>query len=468
MFQDSGQARADTPNDAFAFPKLASEFQDDFFWQKIDEYAAVTNEVFHSYGFQTKNSLSNISPAAAEKLLSFIRARTDESFAIDVTHGLAHSCMSVQVTPYVLSLIDWQDPLNCEIRKQFIPLKSTREPDHPLTRMDSLHEKHYSRAPGLVRRYYNRALFLPQTTCPVYCRYCTRSYAVGSNTNTVHKHRIDGTPSSWRQAFAYLQSTPEIEDVLLSGGDCYNLHPQILEKISESLLAIEHVRRIRIATKGLAVNPGRIFSDHKWTDAILRFVKKGRRLGKQVVIHTHINSAKEITWVTKKAMALLTAEGVIVRNQAVMLRGVNDTPSGMANLIGKLCAIDIQPYYTFQHDLVSGIDELRTSLARTIAIEHMVRGITAGFNTPQFVVDTPGGGGKRIVSAYDFYDKDTGISVFTAPAVKPGHQFMYFDPLHSLDADVVSQWSDPNWRNEICAKSLKIAANQALEKTLTN
>jgi lysine 2,3-aminomutase len=423
-----------------------ARFDDEDFWRRVPIYEAVGRDEFLSYDFQTRHSLSNASPGAAAKLLLFVRERAGDAFAEDVRMGLAKAPMAVQITPYILSLINWDDPESCPIRIQFLPLGSRLLRDHPMLRLDSLGEKSDTKAPGLVHRYFDRVLFLPQATCPVYCRFCTRSYAIGNDTETVTKLKLEGTPKTWQKAFDYLRATPEVEDVVLSGGDSYNLHPRLLTAIAQNLLGIDSIRRVRIATKGLAVNPGRILTDRAWTDAVLSFAEKGRKLGKQIVVHTHVNTPEEITWVTKEAMRVLFEAGVVVRNQSVLLRGVNDSVYRMALLVKRLSYIQIQPYYVYQHDLVRGVEDLRTSLAQCLAIEHGVRGITAGFNTPQFVVDTPGGGGKRIASTYDSYDPETGVSVYTAPSVKHGESFLYFDPLHALDARVADQWSNPDWQ----------------------
>ncbi len=453
------------PQGATALPALQQALSDGAharfdrgpFWKCVADYEAAGEAEFLSHDFQTRNALGNASPAAAEKLLAFVGRRAGPAFAADVRAGLAAAPMAVQVTPYILSLIDWSRPYACPIRRQFLPAASAREPDHPLVRLDSLEEKADTKAPGLVHRYFDRALFLAQGTCPVYCRFCTRSYAIGSDTETVSKVKLGATPKSWEEAFAYLRASPLVEDVVLSGGDCYNLHPRVLSVIAENLLAIDHVRRIRIATKGLAVNPGRIVTDPRWTEVVVKFVDDGRRLGKQVVIHTHINTPEELTWVTQDAMRLLFSAGVIVRNQAVLLRGVNDSVHRMALLVKRLGFLQIQPYYVYQHDLVAGVDDLRTSLSTCLAIDHGMRGITAGFNTPTFVVDTPGGGGKRPASTYDHYDPETGISVFSAPSVKPGRSFLYFDPLHALSPEVARQWLDPAWARAACDAALGAA-----------
>jgi L-lysine 2,3-aminomutase len=150
---------------------------------------------------------------------------------------------------------------------------------------------------------------------------------------------------------------------------------------------------MRFATKGPAVMPMKILTDTPWLDAISAIVEKGRKLNKEVVIHTHFNNPNEISWITEKAMNLLFERGITVRNQSVLIRGVNDDPEVMQLLVRRLSYLNVHPYYVYMHDLVKGVEELRTPIQTSIDIEKFVRGSTAGFNTPLFICDAPGGGG---------------------------------------------------------------------------
>src|SRR3954449_9956952 len=115
----------------------------------------------------------------------------------------------------------------------------------------------------------------------------------------------------------------------------------------------------------------------------------------------------------------------------------------MTLLVKRMGHLNVHAYYVYVHDLVKGVEDLRTSVDTAIYLEKHVRGSTAGFNTPTFVVDAPGGGGKRDAHSYEFYDRETGISVYTAPSVKPGEYFLYFDPLHQLSTAVQRRWAIP-------------------------
>jgi lysine 2,3-aminomutase len=204
-----------------------------------------------------------------------------------------------------------------------------------------------------------------------------------------------------------------------------------------------NVRRMRFASKGPAVMPMKLVTDDAWADALTRVVERGRKLHKEVVLHTHFNHPKEITAITERAMNKLMERGITVRNQTVLQRGVNDTPETMTLLVKRLGHVNVHPYYVYLHDLVHGVEDLRTSLDTALFIEKHVRGSTAGFNTPMFVVDAPGGGGKRDAHSYEYYNRETGISVYTAPSVKQGQYFLYFDPLHQLSTVIQRRWQDP-------------------------
>ena len=225
----------------------------------------------------------------------------------------------------------------------------------------------------------------------------------------------------------------------------------------EALLAIPNVRRMRFATKGPAVMPQKILTDEAWTDALTRVVEHGRKLHKEVVLHTHFNHPAEITAITEAAMNKLFERGIIVRNQSVLQRGFNDSAECMKLLVKRLGHVNVHPYYVYQHDLVKGVEDLRTTLQTALDIERYVRGATAGFNTPTFVVDAPGGGGKRDAHSYEHYDRRTGISVYTAPSVKPGAYFLYYDPIDTLEPDYQRRWASPEEREHMVDDALAAA-----------
>jgi len=425
------------------------------FWRRIPAYAEVSEAEFLDHSWQSKHSITRI-----DKLLKALEGLVEDGFVRDAEIGFQRAPMSVRVSPYLLSLIDWKNPYVDPLRRQFIPLGSQLHPDHPKLGLDSLAEMADAPVPGLTHRYPDKALFLPLNTCPVYCRFCTRSYAVGIDTEEVEKVELRVSPERWAKAFRYISERPELEDIVISGGDAYNLRASQLLEIGEALLAMPNVRRMRFATKGPAVMPQKILSDQAWTDALTTIVEKGRKLHKEVVLHTHFNHPNEITSITERAMNLLFERGIVVRNQSVLQRGVNDTIETMRLLVKRLGHVNVHPYYVYVHDLVKGVEDLRTSLDTALTIEKHVRGSTAGFNTPTFVVDAPGGGGKRNAHSYEHYDRETGISVFTSPAVKADAYYLYFDPLHQLSPEVQKRWQSPVEQEAMIGAALEAAKRQ--------
>lgn len=427
---------------------------DGAFWQKIPAYRTVDEATFLDHTWQAKNTITN--PA---KLLSAVQDLVPQAFYDDVTEGFRRAPMSIRVSPYLLSLIDWADPYNDPLRRQFVPVSSRLLPDHPKLTLDSLHEQADAPVPGLTHRYPDKALFLVLDTCPVYCRFCTRSYAVGVDTEGVEKVSLKATEDRWERAFKYISERPELEDIVVSGGDSYQLKARQITLIGERLLAMPNIRRIRFATKGPAVMPMKLITDTEWVDALSAVVEKGRKLHKEVVLHTHFNHPNEITAITKRALDGVFERGIIVRNQCVLQRGVNDSIATMQLLVKRLGHCQVHPYYVYVHDLVKGVEDLRTTLQTALDIEKAVRGVTAGFHTPTFVVDAPGGGGKRVAHSFEHYDRDTGISVFAAPSVKPGY-FLYFDPVDTLRPEIQARWADPAEQDKMVEAAIAAAKAQ--------
>ena len=428
------------------------DLRDDEYWRAIPAYADLRADEFHEHRFQSRNSVTSL-----KKLREVLGSVVSEAFYRDVEQGLLRSPMSLRISPYILSLIDWSEPAEDPLRFQFLPMESRMWPDHPELALDSLHEQVDSPVPGLTHRYADRALFLTLDTCPVYCRFCTRSYAVGLDTEDVEKVHFGAIAQRWEQVFAYIASRPELEDIVISGGDVANLKAEHIEYIGTRLLSIEHVRRMRYATKAPAIMPQKLVTDREWVDALTRVVEAGRKIHKEVALHTHFNHPREITAISGRALDELMERGICVRNQTVLQRGVNDDVNTMQHLVRQLSYLNVHPYYTFVHDMVRGVEELRTTLAAAISLEKAVRGQTAGFNTPAFVLDTMGGGGKRDVHSYEHYDRQTGIAVFTSPAVRPGEFFFYYDPLDALDPLIVQRWSDPAERAAMRQAALEAA-----------
>lgn len=433
------------------------EFRRDEFWRQIPAWKDVDHETFADNDWQEKHAITS-----PKKLLQSVRELVPDAFIKDAEAGFAMAPMAVRISPYLLSLIDWSEPAEDPIRRQFLPLASEIEPDHPMLTLDSLHEQGDSSVPGLTHRYPDKALFLALDTCPVYCRFCTRSYAVGLDTDTVDKVSLKADQLRWKQAFQYMRERPELEDVVVSGGDAYRLKPDQVREIGHTLLDIPHIRRFRFATKGLAVVPMRVKPGDPWTEAITEVVERGRKMGKEVVLHTHFNHPNEATGFSQDAARTLSERGIFVRNQSVLQRGVNDSIETQIGLTRKLSYINVHPYYVYVHDLVKGVEALRTTVATAIKLEKRLRGAQAGFNTPTFVVDALGGGGKRDAHSFEHYDQETGISVYSAPSVKEGRLFTYFDPLSELSPHMRQAWQDERTRHEMIHDALSEARREVI------
>jgi lysine 2,3-aminomutase len=429
------------------------QFRQGEFWRAIPAYKDVDQTTFLNWIWQGQKSVKS-----PEELMATIQDLVKPDFFEDVREGFHRAPMQVRISPYMIASIDWNNPYNDPIRTQFLPLASRLLPDHPRLSLDSLHELADSPVPGLTHRYVDKALFLPLNTCPVYCRFCTRSYAIGGDTDTVEKAQLATDPKLWDRAFEYIASRPELQDIVVSGGDTYQLSAKSLAKIGEALLAIPNVRRMRFATKGPAVMPMKILTDAAWTDALTSIVEQGRKLGKDVMLHTHFNSPNEISWITQQAMQVLFERGIMVRNQSVLIRGVNDDKHTMRRLTKQLGYMNVHAYYVYMHDMVKGVEDLRTTIQTAIDIEKFVRGTTAGFNTPTFLCDAPGGGGKRDLHSFDHYDRENGIAVYSAPSVKPGQWFLYFDPIDQLSAAARVRWKDPKEQNEMVRAAIAAAS----------
>jgi lysine 2,3-aminomutase len=437
--------------DAYAYRDLL----DGEFWRRIPAYSEIDEATFLDHLWQQRHSVKT-----PEELLETIRDLASPEFIADAELGFHRAPMAVRVSPYAIALVDWSDPYDDPIRRQFIPVASALLPDHPRLTLDSLHEQADSPVPGLVHRYVDKALFLPLAVCPVYCRFCTRSYAIGPDTENVDKVELAKSPKQWQEVFAYIAGRPELEDIVISGGDVYQLPPKNIELIGNALLDIPHVLRMRFATKGPAIMPMKLITDTAWVDALTGVVERGRTMGKDVVLHTHFNAPEEITEITRRALRILFERGIFVRNQSVLIRGVNDRPERMQRLVKRLGYVNVHPYYVYMHDMVKGVEDLRTTIQTAVDVEKFVRGSTAGFNTPTFVCDAPGGGGKRDVHSYEHYDRENGIAVYAAPSVKPGRAFVYFDPIDRLSPAAAERWRDPVIAQEMVHEALRRAGQR--------
>jgi lysine 2,3-aminomutase len=284
------------------------------------------------------------------------------------------------INPYYLSLIKEKDD---PIYKQAIP--SISELNDSFGEEDPLHEEpeHQVRqgVPSLItHRYPDRVLFRVSNQCAMYCRFCTRKRKVGDFNKQPKWTEIE-------QALGYIKTHSEIRDVLLSGGDPLMLNDSVLEKIIKSVYEIMKQRKnsiIRIGTRMPCVLPQRI------TPELCNMLKKYT----PIYINTHFNHPREITEESKKACSMLADAGIPLGCQTVLLKGVNDDPIVMKELMQGLLSIRVKPYYIYQADPVKGTNHLRTQVEKGLEIYQALRGFTSGLCVPNYVIDVPGGGGK--------------------------------------------------------------------------
>jgi lysine 2,3-aminomutase len=282
----------------------------------------------------------------------------------------------MSITPYYLSLIDTNSYADDPIFRQSFPCSNELD-IHVADMTDPLDEDQDSPVPGVTHRYPDRALLLVSNICAMYCRHCTRKRRVGDQDSIPDKKTIS-------IGIDYIRKTPQIRDVLLSGGDPFLLADGYLDWILTSLREIPHVEVIRIGTRTPVVLPYRI------TDELISVLKKHHPLW----INTHFNHPRELTSTAKRALARLADAGIPLGNQSVLLAGVNDCPRIMRTLVHKLVASRVRPYYLYQCDLSEGLGHFRTPVGKGIEIMESLIGHTSGFAVPTYVIDAPGGGGK--------------------------------------------------------------------------
>lgn len=328
-------------------------------------WANVPDAQWHDWKWQLSNRLNS-----AAELAQVIRL-TDEELA-----GLnAPEKFRVDITPYFASLMDADDP-DCPVRLQIVP-RARELQGFEAMMSDSLAEDEHSPVPGLVHRYPDRVLMLVTTQCASYCRYCTRSRIVGDPHAMFNRHDHD-------KQIDYIRRTPQIRDVLLSGGDPLTLPQRVLEDLLRRLRDIPHVEIIRIGSRVPVFLPQRI------TDDLLNMLRQFQPMW----FNIHINHPKEITPELRHACAKIADAGIPIGNQTVLLAGVNDHPNTMLKLCHELVKMRVRPYYLYQCDLVQGSGHFRTTIATGIEIIEHLRGHTSGYAVPTFCVDLPGGGGK--------------------------------------------------------------------------
>ncbi|XPV77572.1 MAG: lysine 2,3-aminomutase [Desulfovibrio sp.] len=316
-----------------------------------------------------KNSIKSV--GSFEKALGIKFSAREQKI-----HEVTLNKFPLAITPYYLSLIDKDDYENDPIFRQAFPdPRELRIVPSDMT--DPLHEDKDSPVPGITHRYPDRVLFHISNICSMYCRHCTRKRKVGDRDSIPNRAQLEA-------GIEYIRNTPQVRDVLLSGGDPLMLSDEVLDWILTEVEKIEHVEVIRIGTRMPVVLPYRI------TDDLVNMLKKHH----PIWINTHFNHPREMTASSRKALTKLADAGIPLGNQSVLLAGVNDCPRLIKTLNQKLVRNRVRPYYLYQCDLSEGLSHFRTPIGKGMEILESLRGHTSGFSVPTYVVDAPGGGGK--------------------------------------------------------------------------
>jgi lysine 2,3-aminomutase len=420
-------------------------------WRRLPGWADVTPREWESAQWQRAHCVKN-----TRQLRAVTGPGLSEAFLADLERDQRErATMSMLIPPQMLNTIapaspatstgftdDWYaDP----VRRYMIPVFSDRQPrwpSHPYARRDSLHEAEMWAVEGLTHRYPTKVLAELLPTCPQYCGHCTRMDLVGNPTASFDKHKF-GLAREDRLAamLDYLRRTPRVRDVVVSGGDVANLPWPRLESFVSALLEIDSVRDIRLASKALMGLPQHWLSDEVRA-GMTRLAAVAASRGVSVAIHTHVNAAQSVTPLVARAARAMLDTGIRdVRNQGVLLRGVNDSVGALLDLcFALLDEARIMPYYFYMCDMIPGAEHWRLTLAQAQSLQSAIMGYLPGFATPRVVCDVPYVG-KRWVHQVTRYDSVLGISYWTKnylTALETDEplalmrEYPYYDPVHLL------------------------------------
>jgi KamA family protein len=420
-------------------------------WRRFPAWSTVSAAEWESAQWQRAHCVKNL-----RQLATVLGPGLSQDFLADLERDQRErATMSMLVPPQMLNTMVpalapdqpgyteafYADP----VRRYMIPVFSDRRadwPSHPEASRDSLHEAEMWAVEGLTHRYPTKVLAEVLPTCPQYCGHCTRMDLVGNPTPVITKHKFGLRPTDRLDAMIeYLRATPGVRDVVVSGGDVANMPWPRLESFVGALLDISNIRDIRLATKALMGLPQHWLAGDVRA-GMERLAAKARDRGVSIAIHTHVNAAQSVTpLVARAAQAMLDTGIRDVRNQGVLLHGVNDTAEALLDLCFVLLdEARIMPYYFYMCDMIPGSEHWRLSLAQAQDLQHQIMGYLPGFATPRMICDVPYVG-KRWVHQVSRYDTELGISYWTKnyrTSVEAGdelalsREYAYYDPIHLL------------------------------------
>jgi lysine 2,3-aminomutase len=422
-------------------------------WRRLPGYADVTAEQWESALWQRKNTVK----ALRDLPKVFGKALPDDLMMSLERDQKERATMSILITPQMLNTMNEKDLWSDPVRRYMLPAfkdRLTEWANHPRATRDSLHEQDMWVVEGLTHRYPTKVLAEMLSTCPQYCGHCTRMDLVGNDVAQVEKHKF-ATPQKDRHAqiLEYLRKTPGVRDVVVSGGDIANMAITQLEPFVSALMDIPNIRDIRLASKGLMGIPQHFLQDEVLA-GMDRLAKKGRERDVSLALHTHVNNVRQLTPLVGKAARKLLEMGFRdVRNQGVLLRGVNDSVKDLLDLCFTLQDhAKITPYYFYMCDMIPNSEHWRVSLAKAQQLQHDIMGYLPGFATPRIVCDVPFVG-KRWVHQVAEYDREKGISSWTKnyrtgielnDADALSRRYEYFDPIDTLPESGKQWWRSQN------------------------
>ena len=420
-------------------------------WTRLPGYKGVTQAEWESALWQRKNTVKNLAD-----LKEALGALLPDALALDIERDQRErATMSILITPHMLNTLDESDLVKDPLRRYMLPAFGDRRtdwPSHPRASRDSLHEQDMWKVEGLTHRYPTKVLAEMLSTCPQYCGHCTRMDLVGNSVPQVKKLKFQVQQKDrHQQMLDYLRATPGVRDVVVSGGDIANLPIQSLEAFVGALLDIDNIRDIRLASKGLMGIPQHFLQDEVLS-ALDRLARKAFERNVSLALHTHVNHANQVTPLLGKAAKKLLSMGFRdVRNQGVLLRGVNDSQKALLDLCFMLQDhARITPYYFYMCDMIPSSEHWRTSVAQAQKLQHDMMGYLPGFATPRIVCDVPFVG-KRWVHQVAEYDREKGISYWTKN-YRTGiehddpealtRRYEYYDPIDTLPESGQKWWRE--------------------------
>jgi lysine 2,3-aminomutase len=444
---EAGHAHA--AEQPFTYPLTREYVEPD--WTRIPGYRDATKEEWESAQWQRAHTVKNLNELkrALGELLD------DELYADIERDQRERATMSMLLPPQMLNTLDLADLRADPVRRYMAPAfsdRATEFPSHPMASRDSLHEADMWAVEGLTHRYPTKVLAELIPTCPQYCGHCTRMDLVGNDTEQFLKYKFEAKQNErWDAMLDYLRRTPSVRDVVVSGGDMANVPIKRLQEWLFQLLDIENVRDVRIATKGLMGIPQHFLQD----DVLAGYeaiAERAHQRGVEVAIHTHVNAAQQVTPLVGNAVRKLLDMGYRdVRNQGVLLRGVNTTPNQVLELCFML--IDhakVMPYYFYMCDMIPNSEHWRLSVWEAQELQFAIMGYLPGFATPRFVCDVPFVG-KRWVHMVSGYDRTKGISHWRKN-YRTGiehddpealqREYPYYDPIYTLPEEGQAYWRD--------------------------